>query len=879
MSAREQQAWFYGSKNGERVGPVTIEDLSALASRGEVGPQTLVWSHGYPDWVPAEQIADQLMAARAAAPVVAPPPVPVAAPLAEAASAATLTNAVEPVRESVAFDEPAPSSMPALELKPRKGSFVAPRIMVGTMISLLLAVVTVVILIGSENPPWPGLAVFIVGCIVSVIASLAAYRKERYELHDSRVICHRGGLASDQTTELEIRNITHVKLKLPWLRYKFYGVGNVIVETAGNSHPVVMRAIAEPEAIYAGVRERMKRNGYDLTQQQLFFEDKPAIIGVIVECLGMFFGTILGLVYVGLMISGASQAAKSPEFDAIALGLLGFVVLGLLAFVIVRFLDFRRRTYRVFNDMVVYDEGFLTRHNAFIPYENIADATTNCTFIDRLFGLYDVQVSCQGSSKDIKFRRLRQGAALSAAIDQLVVLAREKKKPAAKQALASHARPRRSEPEAVPAGEAMVAELGMHAGRALVPLLLLIPLVPLWLAAMIQTGIKLMSTQYSVRPGSVRHAYRFLTLTDREFAYDKITGVVVKQNLWDRMFGTLTIKFWSIGSGLPIEFAHVSASQLDVTALLRQAGIPTPSAEPCEVLASFGLFTWLRAQIKFIPLLLVISAIIVFVAMEIDPVLYYLFALPVLLFAGAGIYSKLAASRQRLRFHDHHVEAETGIIAKRFYMARYSNLKRTVTTRYPGGEQGTFQIFVAGEEEYQQSVPERYKKAQKVMRPCSFSTSYLANVRETALLLDDILCGRVDPVPEATPAEPLEVLLEAPRSVANAVLKLVLLSILLVPFIVLLPITLPFTIVQTKRWRYRIEATRIVSSWGVLYRRESSIILDRVDSIQQSQGPVNKMFKNGNVTIMTAGSSKPEFKIIDSPAYLELYRIIRERSE
>jgi len=277
--------------------------------------------------------------------------------------------------------------------------------------------------------------------------------------------------------------------------------------------------------------------------------------------------------------------------------------------------------------------------------------------------------------------------------------------------------------------------------------------------------------------------------------------------------------------------------------------------------------------------LLVISAIIVFFAMEIDPVLYYLFALPVVCFAVAYIYSKVHASRQRLRFHDHHVEAETGIIAKRFYLARYSNIKRTMVTRYPGGEQGIFQIFVAGEEEIQQAAGQQQKGRMKVLRPYSFTTCYLPNVRGTALLLDDVLCGRVDPVPQSVPGEPLEVLLEAPRSVANAVVKLLLLSIFLVVPIVLLPITLPLTIIRVKRWRYRVEATRIVSTWGILYRRESSIILDRVDSIQQSQGPVNKMCRNGNVTIMTAGASKPEFKIIDSPAYLELYRIIRERSE
>jgi len=354
----------------------------------------------------------------------------------------------------------------------------------------------------------------------------------------------------------------------------------------------------------------------------------------------------------------------------------------------------------------------------------------------------------------------------------------------------------------------------------------------------------------------------------------------VKQNMWDRMFNTLTIKFWSIGSGQPIEFTHVGVDQFDVTALMRQAGIPTPSAEPFEVRASCGLFTWLRAQFKFLPVFFLAVGAAAYGGFEVDPVLYYLIALPVGLLIGSFIFSAVRASRQKLRFHDHHVEAETGIIAKRFYLARYSNIKRTTATRYPGGERGDLQIIVAGEEEYQHTgATKQQQKLQKIMKPCSFTTRYLPKVRETAALLDDILCGRVDPVPDAVPAEPFDILTESPRSVANAVTRLLLFSILLVVPIVLLPITLPFTIIRVKRWRYRVDAARILTNKGILYRSESSILLDRVDSLQQSQGPLNKMFKNGNVTIMTAGSSKPDFKIIDAPAYLELYRIIRERSE
>lgn len=879
MSASPQGEWYYGSANNERLGPVTIQELSDLAGRGIIGPETLVWSHGYENWIAAESIADLLIAARAQGEV-APAP---------AAAASPVEVAPPPVPAALSEAEPVPASSPSQDLKPRKASFVVPRSILGMVLAAVLGAVTAGLLVSMEHSPWPGLAVFVAGSVLGVFASLVAFRKERYEIHGTRVICHRGGLVSDQTTELEIRNITHVKLKLPWLRFKFFGVGHVIIESAGNAVPVVLHVIREPEAVYAGLRERMKGNGYDLTQCELFHEEKPAIIGILGECLGLVAGAFFTGMVIIAPILAAREKANSTGLDMTLVGLLVLAALALVAFVIVRFLDFRRRTYRVYNDVVVYDEGFLTRENAFIPYENIADANTRSSLFDRIFGLFDVQVSCQGSGKEIRFRRLKNGIALSAAIDQLVVLARDKQKQkrdlkaAARSATddaapSSPIRPRRAEPDAVPAGQAMVAELRMHAGRTLVPMMILLPLVPVWIAAMIQSVIRLMSTQYSVRPGSVRHSYRFLTLHDREFAYDKITGLVIKQNLWDLMFGTMTLKFWSIGSGQPLEFAHIHASQLDLPALMRQAGIPSPSATPSEAVATFGLMTWLRARLKFLPWLLLFAAGIVFTAVQIDPVLFYLLLLPLLLAIGSCVYEKLFCSRQRLRFHDHHVEAEQGVIAKRRYFARYSNVKRTRLTRYPGGEEGDLEIFVAGEEEFQHAAAK--KKGQKgILRPCSFTSRFLPAVRERGLLLDDILCGRVDPAPDAVAAEPPELLLEARRSVGNALVKLVLLSVLLLPAVVLLPLTIPLRVVGVKRFRYRVEAARVVMSWGILYRSETSILLDRVDSLQQSQGPLNKMFKNGNVRIMTAGSSKPDLVIADSPDYLALYEVIRDSSQ
>lgn len=767
------------------------------------------------------------------------------------------------------------------EFKPRKASFLFPRL-VGTLIgSAIIGAILSAVLLGLGQSPWIGLAAFLAGNLLGLLAGLAAYRKERYLIQASRLVCHRGGLISDEATEFEIRNITHVKVKLPWLRFKFFKVGDVIVETAGSSKPMVMRAIHNPEEIYGGIRERMKANGYDLTQRELFHEESPALIGVIGECLGMLIGAAFFLfAFLGGLLSDIEYSIESVAVQ----GGLGVILLGAIIFVVLRFQDLRKRTYRVYNDVVVYEEGFLTRHSAFIPYENIADSNTKRTFIDQIFGLYDVLVSCQGSNSEIKFRRLANGINLSAVIDHLVTSASKKPKPGKRpnpqESSGSLAKQqRRVEPDLNPDETMRMAEYRINALRLLVPQMLLFPLFPLWILAMLKSLILLSSTRYFVRPGSLRHSYKFLTVDDREFSYDKITGIVIKRNLWDHWFGTMTLKFWSIGSGKSLEFAHVHRDQVDLPALMRQVGIPQASEDPYIVDARFGILTWLRAHIWAFLLLLALSGGVVAGAiLAEEPLIHTLLAIPILGSLIALIHAKLYYSRQRLRFHEHHVEAEQGVISKNLYCVRYKNVKRITATTYPGGHEGDLKIYVAGEEQvYAQAAGAKGRPP--MMRQCSFTSSMLPRPLEAGSLLDDILSGRVAPSASASPAEPSETLAESPRSVGTAVAALFLISILLFPLIAFLPITIPLTILRVKRWRYRIENFRIVENHGVLFRSETSVLLDRVDSLQQSQGLLNKMFRNGKVSIMTAGSSKPDLVLLDAPEYRKLHDTIRAYSQ
>jgi hypothetical protein len=50
-----QSGWYYTS-NGQRVGPVSIEQLRHVGSLGHLGPRDLVWTEGMADWQPATAV-------------------------------------------------------------------------------------------------------------------------------------------------------------------------------------------------------------------------------------------------------------------------------------------------------------------------------------------------------------------------------------------------------------------------------------------------------------------------------------------------------------------------------------------------------------------------------------------------------------------------------------------------------------------------------------------------------------------------------------------------------------------------------------------------------------------------------------------------------
>ncbi|MEM9692108.1 MAG: PH domain-containing protein, partial [Myxococcota bacterium] len=477
-----------------------------------------------------------------------------------------------------------------------RGAFLFPRVVGVLVLAAVLSIGLVLVALINDEAAFYG-ALPVMWLLVlgpSLAGAWVAYRKEHYEIHGEHLLARRGGLLSDGVTELDIKNITHVKLRLPWLRHKFFKIGDVRVESAGSAaSEITFQSVLEPEAIYQQLQSLMRDNGYALNRGQVLHQESPTFIGAITDVVQTAIGLLFTLLGIAVFAwAGAAEAVDGPAGALITGGgvvlTLGSALLG-IGGLGARYLDLTRRTYTVYADTVEYTEGFLTRDNAFIPYENIADAATNRTFVDQILGLYDVSVSCQGSGSEIKFRRLSNGPALKGAISTLVANARTLEKPRDRKArpgeggaTAAGAAPvagRRTAAKVAPA-DAWTAELQMDAGRALAPLVVTLPMLPIFLLASVGQAIVALRTRYSIGPDSMSREFSFIGSQSQSFAYDKVTGVQVNRSFIDGFFKTMTVQIWSIGAPQPLTLLHVKEKDVDLVRLLRQCGID--SAEPVE---------------------------------------------------------------------------------------------------------------------------------------------------------------------------------------------------------------------------------------------------------------------------------------------------------
>jgi len=773
--------------------------------------------------------------------------------------------------------------MPNYELKPNRTAFVNYRFAIRFIYSLIFFLVVYFII----NRFFPVSAlyfiiVFILVELFSYYSLTVQYKKEKYVFLSNKIIRNGGGIFSDYEVELIVRNITHITMRLPFIENKLFQTGNISIESAGTGvTEVFLRNLDNPKQIYDYIEKLMRYNGFKLTKANLIQQEQPSSVGAFFEVFKNFISTIFIIFYIEVYI-GSGLIDLITNNLALVIPIAGLVLFLLFVRSIFQFLDLKNRVYNLYSDTITYKEGFLSKNYSFIPIENLSDSTLTQTLVDKIFGLYDVRISCQGSQQEIHFKNMVNGPKLEQNIDNLISQTRSlvgtKKQQKVQQAQVQKQAAYKARPLNV--DTRLTAEYRMDRKRTLMPLLIvlpifliLFPLMIVWIIFLVTQIIKMSATRYLVKSNSIEQRYNFISQKNIEFTNEKIMAVVFKESFIDKWFNTCSIHFWSIGSAENIKFTNIKKTPNLYESILAKYGIRTQNAL-YHMNSNFKISEMLKST-----LFITILSVFILIGSLVGTIIYNtLFLIPLLiitfLYITAAIYKSIYYDRSKLTFYKDFIYFTRGIFFKDFYYTLYDNIKDITTVKYPFSKLGSIKFNVAGEHIVQQG------KNQSMVSN-HFKINYIDDIDTKNELIDIIFYQRpnaqqIIQIEQNIQSYSSKPILFSKPDLANSLTGLIIVSVIIFPLIALLPITIPLTIWWVKVKSYSIQPYRVIAKSGILYKKQVSILFNKIDYINYSQGILNKIFKNGNISINTTGSSTSELVISNIHNFREFYEVLKK---
>ncbi len=740
--------------------------------------------------------------------------------------------------------------------------------------------------------------------IISVLKRIRRFKKEKYIFQKTKIVKKSGTYLMDSETELNVKNITNVKLILPYVENKIFGTGHIYVQSAGSGAVEVSQiSIEEPHKRYDEIFELMKDNGFSLKKEKVVQKETPSAVGAMKEVIGGAIATVVGLFFViqffaigTFVINILQEIGHSMFFLFITIVALTIFFMSIIIGFTIRFLDLYMRVYTLYPDTITYYEGFLTRKYSFIPVENLADVATTRDLIDRIIGLYDLRISCQGSGQELLFKNVINGKLMEKNVYSLIKgttslehkasIEKQKAKKeqmqdeilpqqedvATKKATESRKSRKTSSSSHVESSHVMdplkslywVLLLFIALFISAIILFIISPIIMLTLifavvmiiGALANALVSVFFTKYNVKENSVEEQFAFIAARQTEFSFDKITGVVIKESLIDRIFNTFTIKFWSIGSSQNIVFKNIKKDQGLLKSIIKKGGFQNREVL-YKVKPEFG---FRQAFMANLPL--------VFVMFIFPP-----FGLIVLPFIIPGyIYKGHYHRRCNLVFYKEHVEKNEGIFIRTRYLSRYDDVKGVTIRRYPKTDIGYIQFNIAGEE-----IKAENTKNQTLISN-AFGIKYAPDIRNKKHLVDAIILNQPEPemvkfIEDSHYKNNFETKRISRPDIANSATIIILFTPIL---LILMPIILAFVIWKIKVTSYHIENSRVLERKGIIYRTQTSVLFNKIDHINSYRGFFNKIYSNGKISINTTGSSGVEMEIKNISDYLEFYKELQK---
>lgn len=773
--------------------------------------------------------------------------------------------------------------------KPNKNSFVYYISSKLFLILIILAIITTSLTF-NYNPLIGIISIIgaLIGSAIFLLYRQVRYSKEEYEFLNNKIIVRGGGFVSDFEREIKIKNITQVKLNLPFFQTKIMKTGNIFVEAAGSSNTVAhLSNLDNSKEYFSIIQELMKKNGFTLSKKNLIQKEKPHIVAVFLEVFQNAIATVIAATFFILtVLIDLINILDTPL--TVLLWVLGLVFAGLLTRFVFQFMNLKKKTYYLYEDTAYYEDGFFTENYSYIPIENLSDSELTQNFISRILGLYDLRISSQGGGNEILFYNIKNGKKFEDNLDELINKTKTlvgKEKPSKKETKSIKSNKTTKE-------SSYTSEFKMNMKRVtasfliwlagtVIGFLIIITIGSLLLGqerigyilsgSIFIIGIILISliaglvfqiveavfTTYKVNRKSFEKNYEFLNTSNIEFSSEKVTSIMTRENPIDKALNTHTIVIYSIGSKQPIEYKHISKEENALKGVIGKFGLkkekPKHSLKP-----NYSFVSLLKSNLGYS----IISALLIIISFIAS--YYYIYSLYIpatvlVLYSLIHFYKKEYYKKAELDYYKEHVEFKEGLIVKDHHFVLYENIKDVVSTRYPFSNKGSLNINAAGEiiQDQQNKIP--------------FKVGFTAHYIEGSLRIHDDLDETLHHKNSSEKYDS-SMLIQATPSIANPLTKVFVLSVIFFPFILLLPITIPVTIIKTKRKSYSLEGCRAVRTQGVLYRKKKTVLYAKIDHISSGKGLLNKIYNNGNLSIFTTGSSSPELIMYNFSKYKNFYK-------
>jgi len=842
---------------------------------------------------------------------------------------------------------------PDLILQPKVSAFFLNKLASSLLGLLVLGLILSAILTGANSQGtlpialilvvlWLGVFLLI---LLVILVSYVTFRKARYELYSDRIIIKSGGIWQDNQTELAVKNITHVDLELPFVEYGLFKTGNLRLRSAGTSKAeICLESLEDPQSIAEKLESLMRSNGFSLSKKSLIREDSPSALGTVVDIgnatLQLIVAVFFSFAYLPGIVGVFVNFGINPAFIVLvlALGLFGLYLIGL----ILKYFDIKNRLYSVYDGAIYYRKGFLTKHYAFIPLESMADSVTRQNFWQKLFGIYDILLSAKGVGTEIEFNNIAAGPAMEAAVDgairslaakvsdSVVVHTATTHKPAVPEietdelvtktavAVANYS-DQKSSIKKVQFGSATdqtvfseTITFQMNLIRSLSPLFISIGIGVLIVIALsiffppalfllvgffgtilsiISEAIRAFFTKYSISSQSVMEQYKFLTTNNKEFSLSKVTAVIFKQDVFDMILGTCSIRFLSIGSSTELLWRNIK-KDVEFETKIKQALLLDDTAQTplTQIAPEFTFLTALKANIIGLAILLTglisTTSAIVFV-FDYAWLAVAIWAIVIIVLSVALVYSHFYFQRMDLQVFSSFLHFASGIFLRQDYYVTHDNIRDVATVRYPLGDFGNIEFNIASEliplsTQQQQQMAGQYGSANqsnysKYINASKFSLNFVSGIesKQWQRLLDLIMLTK----PSAQTYEAERLLAEFPEIIEYSArsnwkpdFAVMLLLCLIFPPLLLV---LPFAVWAALKRRYYMEDKRIVADSGIFFNRRQSILYGKIDFIGTQQNFLQKLFKVGMLSVNTAGSSRAVMTVLNVPAYQKFYKLLQ----